>query len=92
MRACVDGVVCIPAPQPMVLMGGTSWHDLRNHQLGSRLGEGGYTNCYPPPQYEGADSLSEGTSCLLYVSMELGFSLVASGVGNVVPPKEQRQK
>ncbi|XP_070695122.1 piezo-type mechanosensitive ion channel component 2 [Pempheris klunzingeri] len=45
--------------EPMILMTGSSWPD--RNELGSLLGGAGYTNCYPPPQYEGKDSPSHET-------------------------------
>ncbi|CAB1336250.1 unnamed protein product, partial [Coregonus sp. 'balchen'] len=48
--------------EPMVLLMSSSWHDLRGQEVGSLLvgPAAGYSNCYPPPQYEGIDlSLSQ---------------------------------
>ncbi|XP_076597549.1 piezo-type mechanosensitive ion channel component 2-like [Chaetodon auriga] len=42
--------------EPMILMTGSSWQDIHLNDLGSLLGGAGYTNCYPPPQYEGKDT------------------------------------
>ncbi|CAB1329419.1 unnamed protein product [Coregonus sp. 'balchen'] len=43
--------------EPMVLLMSSSWHDLRGQEVGSLLGGPGvgYTNCWPPPQYEEID-------------------------------------
>ncbi|XP_078144364.1 piezo-type mechanosensitive ion channel component 2 [Centroberyx gerrardi] len=44
-----------------ILLMGSSWQDVHRNELGSLLGGAGYTNCYPPPQYEGKDSPSRET-------------------------------
>ncbi|KAM9855188.1 piezo-type mechanosensitive ion channel component 2 [Aulostomus maculatus] len=44
--------------EPMILVMGSSWQDIRRHDVGSLLGGAGYTNCYPLPQYEAKDSES----------------------------------
>ena len=46
--------------QPMVLLLGSSWHDLHSNELGSLLGGAGYTNCYTPPLYDEKESPSLG--------------------------------
>ncbi|CAL8369473.1 unnamed protein product [Lota lota] len=38
--------------EPMVLLTGSSWHDLHGNELGSLLEGAGYTNCYAPPHYD----------------------------------------
>ncbi|XP_024239446.1 piezo-type mechanosensitive ion channel component 2-like [Oncorhynchus tshawytscha] len=52
-----DDEAYMPDEEPMVLLMSRSWHDLRGHEMGSLMGApaAGYTNCYPPPQYEGID-------------------------------------
>uniref|UniRef100_UPI0037E7B47C piezo-type mechanosensitive ion channel component 2 n=1 Tax=Semicossyphus pulcher TaxID=241346 RepID=UPI0037E7B47C len=47
--------------EPMILMTETSCQDVHRNDLGSLLGGAGYTNCYPPPQYEVKDSPSDET-------------------------------
>ncbi|XP_044066352.1 piezo-type mechanosensitive ion channel component 2 [Siniperca chuatsi] len=44
--------------EPVILMTGSSWQDVHRNDLGSLLGGAGYTNCYPPPHYDGKDSPS----------------------------------
>ncbi|CAL8261284.1 unnamed protein product [Gadus morhua 'NCC'] len=44
--------------EPMVLLLGSSWHDLHSNELGSLLGGAGYTNCYTPPLYDEKESPS----------------------------------
>ncbi|KAK0137757.1 Piezo-type mechanosensitive ion channel component 2 [Merluccius polli] len=44
--------------EPMVLLMGSSWHDLHGNELGSLLGGAGYTNCYPPSHYDNQESPS----------------------------------
>lgn len=44
----------------MILMRSGSWRDVHRDELGSLLGGAGYSNCYPPPQYEGKDLPSHG--------------------------------
>ncbi|XP_035595477.2 piezo-type mechanosensitive ion channel component 2-like [Oncorhynchus keta] len=52
-----DDEAYMPDEKPMVLLMSRSWHDLRGQEMGSLMGApaAGYTNCYPPPQYEGID-------------------------------------
>ncbi|XP_064862117.1 piezo-type mechanosensitive ion channel component 2-like [Oncorhynchus nerka] len=52
-----DDEAYMPDEEPMVLLMSRSWHDLRGQEMGSLMGApaAGYTNCYPPPQYEGID-------------------------------------
>ncbi|XP_049437555.1 piezo-type mechanosensitive ion channel component 2 [Epinephelus fuscoguttatus] len=45
----------------MILIAGSSWEDIHTNDLGSLLGGAGYTNCCPPPEYEGKDSPSHET-------------------------------
>ncbi|KAK5863316.1 hypothetical protein PBY51_000354 [Eleginops maclovinus] len=47
--------------EPMILIPGSSWQDIHRNDLCSLLDVAGYTNCYPPPQYEGKDSPSHET-------------------------------
>ncbi|XP_044207386.1 piezo-type mechanosensitive ion channel component 2-like [Thunnus albacares] len=47
--------------EPMILMTSSSWEDGHRNDLRSLLGGAGYTNCYPPPQYEGKESPSHET-------------------------------
>ncbi|XP_031660217.1 piezo-type mechanosensitive ion channel component 2-like [Oncorhynchus kisutch] len=53
----MDDEAYMPDEEPMVLLMSRSWHDLRGQEMGSLMGApaAGYTNCYPPPQYEGID-------------------------------------
>ncbi|XP_034393255.1 piezo-type mechanosensitive ion channel component 2 [Cyclopterus lumpus] len=44
-----------------VLLTGSSWQDVHGNDHGSLLGGAGYTNCYPPPQYEVKHSPSHDT-------------------------------
>lgn len=44
----------------MVLMTGGSGEDVPRNDVGSLLEGAGYTNCYPPPQYEVKQSPSQG--------------------------------
>nr|XP_046223599.1 piezo-type mechanosensitive ion channel component 2-like [Oncorhynchus gorbuscha] len=52
-----DDEAYMPDEEPMVLLMSRSWHDLRGQEMGSLMGApaAGYTNYYPPPQYEGID-------------------------------------
>uniref|UniRef100_G3NS76 Piezo TM1-24 domain-containing protein n=1 Tax=Gasterosteus aculeatus TaxID=69293 RepID=G3NS76_GASAC len=47
--------------EPMVLMTGGSGEDVPRNDVGSLLEGAGYTNCYPPPQYEVKQSPSQET-------------------------------
>ncbi|XP_068996597.1 piezo-type mechanosensitive ion channel component 2 [Embiotoca jacksoni] len=47
--------------EPVILMTSSSWQDIHNNDLGCLLEGAGYTNCYPPPHYEGKDSPSHET-------------------------------
>ncbi|XP_023283479.1 piezo-type mechanosensitive ion channel component 2-like [Seriola lalandi dorsalis] len=46
--------------EPMILMMSSSWQDVHRNDLESLLGGAGYTNSYPPPQYECKDSPPHG--------------------------------
>ncbi|XP_068607432.1 piezo-type mechanosensitive ion channel component 2 [Brachionichthys hirsutus] len=52
LLSSTDEQIYLP-DEPAVLMRESSWHE-----LGSLLGGAGYTNCYPPQQYDGKDSPS----------------------------------
>ncbi|KAL6119927.1 uncharacterized protein ACO6RY_04388 [Pungitius sinensis] len=47
--------------EPMVLMTGNFGEDVPRNDVGSLLEGEGYTDCYPPPQYEGKQSPSHET-------------------------------
>ncbi|XP_072223288.1 piezo-type mechanosensitive ion channel component 2-like [Leuresthes tenuis] len=47
--------------EPVILISGGSWQNIHSNNLGCLLEGAGYTNCYPPPHYEGKDSPSQET-------------------------------
>lgn len=57
----------------MILMTSSSWQEVHRSDLGSVLGGAGYTDSYPPPQYEGKGSPSHGNYHFqIYKIHELG--------------------
>ncbi|KAM4609898.1 piezo-type mechanosensitive ion channel component 2 [Polymixia lowei] len=69
--------------EPVVLLMGSSWHDLRGNELGSVLGGAGYTNCYPLPQYETKRSPSQESEGELEERSE---EVLQSGTESSPPP------